>query len=88
MPVLAQRILTFLIGFALLSGSILLLTNADKLFNWVEKFRDRFPILRLDPLARLNSPSLSGASAAFGGSLLFIAALLMFTVGIFGQWSH
>ncbi len=86
MPELLQRILVFTLGLMLLAGSLLLFTNSKSLYEWVENYRDRYPIIRvINPLARLNSPMASRVFANWIAFVMFLMSALLIVASIFGQ---
>jgi len=86
MPELLQRILIFLLGLLLLTGSGILFVNSKSVYNWVENYRDRFPITRvLNPFARLNSPTASRLSAIWVAFIMVLMGALLVVASIFGQ---
>jgi hypothetical protein len=86
MAEMIQRTLIFVLGGLLLAGSIFMFTNSKRLYNWTENYRDRFPMVRvLNPLARLNSPTLSRISAVWIGFIMFLMGTLLVVGSIYGR---
>jgi hypothetical protein len=86
MPELLQRILIFILGVLLFAGSWFLFSRSKSVYEWVENYRDRFPVTRvINPLARLNSPTASRISAIWIAFVMFLMSVLLIVVSIFGQ---